>query len=305
MKYDLYDLLNEAIMVNKAMILVEGKDDKQIYDHIAEAIPKEVDIYPINYIEEYASGCDNVIKAMQKLQPKFGERKDNVKFILGIIDGDSRPYRILQEYEIDYTKLIGLYVLKHYSIETYFATENNIAALIQKLTYLPKKMIDNDLIKFTNQKFEGERKNGLYWLSLEALHKACDEKYNNIIGYKDDKIKDFSEFVKHCKQIESKKVALKQFADVHNLDESALKQICKGKWYLFHYASAAFEQIKNMEKLCGNLLKQCDACKTQNKQDCNYKIKKGYQVEALYNEMQTFIDKDSCKDIIEQMQKLC
>ena len=93
MKYDLYELLGIAIQTNTPFVLVEGKDDPQVYYRIAKKANKEIDIYPINTIEEYASGCDNVIKALHKLQAKFEERDENIHRILGIIDRDVRPYR--------------------------------------------------------------------------------------------------------------------------------------------------------------------------------------------------------------------
>lgn len=136
MRYDLVRLLNRAIQLNKPFLLVEGKDDPQIYDRIAEKADKQVDIFPVNMVEDYASGCDNVIKAIDKLQPKFDERPENEHLVLGIIDRDSRPYRPLQEDEIDYRTLKSLFILKYYSIETYFATRNNLKKLIEKLTYL-------------------------------------------------------------------------------------------------------------------------------------------------------------------------
>ncbi len=126
MKYDLFELLNVAITMNKSFLLVEGKDDKQIYARIAKKANKDFDIYLINSIEEYAEGCDSVIKALAKLQPKFLEREDNIQRVLGIIDRDSRSYRTLRSHEIDYQSLKGLFVLKHYSIETYFATRTNL-----------------------------------------------------------------------------------------------------------------------------------------------------------------------------------
>ena len=165
MKYDLYELLGIAIQTNTPFILVEGKDDPQVYYRIAKKANKEVDIYPINTIEEYASGCDNVIKALYRLQPKFYERDENIYRILGIIDRDVRPYRSLTTDEIDFRTLKGLFVLKYYSIETYFATKNNLKKVIEKLTYATQDIISDEVLFRAEEKFN-EIGNELYLISL-------------------------------------------------------------------------------------------------------------------------------------------
>ncbi len=189
MKYDLYELLGVAILTNTPFVLVEGKDDPQIYERIAKKANKQIDIYPINTIEEYASGCDNVIDALNILQPKFDEREDNENKILGIIDRDVRPYRNLEPDEIDYRILKGLFVLKYYSIETYFATKNNLKKVIKKLTYATQDILTDEIIMKVEEGFNYIH-NELYLISLEALKNACITDYSSIVSYDDDNIKE-------------------------------------------------------------------------------------------------------------------
>ncbi len=304
MKYDLFELLDIAIRTNTSLVLVEGKDDPQIYLRISKSINKNIDVYPINTIEDYASGCDNVIKAVDKLQPKFSERVDNENRVLGIIDRDVRPYRELCDSEIDYTRLKGLFILRYYSIETYFATKRNAGKIIEKLTYLSAEMIDNDLLQFIEEGFISFSPI-LYLVSLESLKNACTRDYAKVVGYDDDSIKDTNKIMYLYPQLESKKTDLELFATQKGLSVDDIKKICKGKWYLYHYVNKLHEKIKILQIHCqNNEIKQCKSCKVQHHEDCYYKYKKGYQDHVLYNDIFEYIDTEECYDIIQRFNQL-
>ncbi len=301
MKYDLYELLNTAIFTKTAFILVEGKDDAQIYSRIAKKINKKIDIYPVNIIDEYSSGCDNVIKAIHKLQAKFEERKDNIDKVLGIIDRDVRPYRPLSSDNIDYKTLKGLFILKYYSIETYFATKNNLKKLIEKLTYANQNIITEEVLNIVENNFN-KITNELYTISLEALKNSCLTDYNSIVGYDDDKIKEEDRRKYIFRKLQSKKTELKNFADKINVNINDLKQVCKGKWYLYNYIIKTLQQIKHLKIMCKKAeILQCKSCKVENFDDCDYKYKGGYQISGIYNDIFEYIDETECQDIIQRM----
>lgn len=304
MKYDLFELLNIAIYSDIPIVLVEGKDDPQIYKRIAKTNNKTIDVYPINTIDEYASGCDNVIKAIDKLQPKFEERSENIKRLVGIIDRDVRPYRELYENEIDYKTLKGLFILKYYSIETYFATDNSIAKLIEKLTYLSTDEVTQEIIQIVMNNFN-DIKEKLYLISLEALKNACVKDYTSIVGYDDDSVKDNGRFINFVSSVETKKVELLSFASEKDITENDLKLICKGKWFLNHFVNKANEQIKELSTLCRNDdINMCKSCLTGNNHDCHYKYKVGYQTQAIYNDTMEYVDNNECSDILEMITDL-
>jgi hypothetical protein len=142
LKYDLFDMVSASIMNNEPLVIVEGKDDYAIYQTIANSINPNVQVYQVNEFENYEQGCTGVIKCMEILQPKFGERTDNINKILGIIDRDVRYFRG------EMPDLIGLFITKHYSIETYFATHENLRKLISKLSFLPLQDIHDDVLVF-------------------------------------------------------------------------------------------------------------------------------------------------------------
>ncbi len=304
MKYDLYELLGIAIQTNTPFVLVEGKDDPQVFYRIAKKADKEVDIYPINTIEEYASGCENVIKALHRLQPKFEERDENINRILGIIDRDVRPYRSLTSDEIDFRTLKGLFVLKYYSIETYFATKNNLKKLIEKLTYATHDIISDEVLFRVEEKFN-EIGNELYLISLEALKNSCLMGYSSIVGYDDDNIKEIDRRKHIFRKLKSKENELNLFANEKNIKYTDLKLICKGKWYLYNFLRETNKQIKKMSEMCKNAkIIQCKSCKVENYNDCNYKYKGGYQISGIYNDIFEYIDDTECQDIIQRMTEL-
>ncbi|MFK7904972.1 MAG: DUF4435 domain-containing protein [Chitinophagales bacterium] len=304
MKYDLFELLNVAITMNKSFLLVEGKDDKQIYARIAKKANKDFDIYLINSIEEYAEGCDSVIKALAKLQPKFLEREDNIQRVMGIIDRDSRSYRTLHPHEIDYQSLKGLFVLKHYSIETYFATRTNLKKIIEKVTYLSSDMVTDEILNVVEMGFQ-KSKEELYFLSLEALKNACIEEYEAVLGYENDSVKDYKQRQRLYLQVIGKIEELEVFAQEKNLTIDNLKEVCKGKWFLHIFLKKCLEQIKTLSEMCRKgEIQQCKSCKVGIFTDCSYKAKKGYKAEGLCNDVLEYVDEVECVDIIERFKEL-
>jgi len=301
---DLFELLDEAVREKCPFLLVEGKDDPQIYARIAEKAGKEVKIFPVNMVEDYTSGCDNVIKAIDKLQPKFDERPENEHLVLGIIDRDSRPYRPLQEDEIDYRTLKSLFILKYYSIETYFATRNNLKKLIEKLTYLSANQITDEILDFVEDNFQNYT-NSLYFISLEALKYQCSEDYSAQVQY-GHHVKDKNRIDNLYEQLESQKVDLESFAESKNIEIHDLKLICKGKWYLAIYICTTNHQIKSLVQQCKDenaVIPKCAVCEIDT-ESCQYKYKGGYQTSGLENDILEYIDEEECQDIIQAIQNL-
>lgn len=300
MKNDLFEMLTTAIMIDKPFLLVEGKDDVQIYHRIANIADKSIDIYPVSTIEEYGAGCDNVIKAMHKLQPKFDEREDNIQRVLGIVDRDARIYRTLGETDINHNLLKGLFILKYYSIETYFATKNNLKKVTKKLTHATSDMITDDIISTVESSFY-QIQNELFYISLEALKNACTRDYDAVLGYNDEGVKDNNRRIQLYNQLANKKESLDAFATELSLSIENLKLICKGKWLLHYYTNKAEEKIKQLSTMCrASEISQCKSCLAQNYNECYYKYKIGY----IYDDILEYIDADECQDIIDKFKAL-
>ncbi len=311
-KRDLNDIVAQAIMNREPVIIVEGKDDHQIYRAILHETTTNASVYQVNEFENYGAGCDNVIKCIAYLQKKIEERPQNIQYILGIIDRDARPYRPLQETEINYRTLKGIFILKYYSIETYFATSHNLKKLLARLTYVSENDIPQTVVDLLIDNIHATFDN-LYWISLEALRNACDTKYEAEIGYSEHHngrgVVEYKAQQRLLSQILPKKEALQVFAnDTIGVSIDDLKLICNGKWYLFNYIYHANSKMKELSSACKNQrFQQCSSCQVGNFEDCLYAMKTIYKnnsISSLVDEIQTFIDREECLDIIERIETL-
>ncbi len=310
LKYKLNHIVVKAIMSKQAVIIVEGKDDRKIYQRMIDELKIEAVVWQVNEFKDYHAGCKSVIEAIHILQPKFEERTENIHYVLGIIDRDSRPYRPIQEDEIDYKSLKGLLVLKHYSIETYFATKTNLKRMIAKMTHLLERDISEEAIRFVEQNIEDSLE-GLYYISLEALRNACDIGYEAVIGYKGDekghKVSEKKSRTYLLSQILPKQTDLDAFAKLPRIAVSIkdIKQICKGKWFLYNYIYRANYHIQQLSEKCRKgEIPRCRSCSVGNFKDCLYTLKANYKGQALYDDILEFVDWEECSDIVEKFKQL-
>lgn len=302
MKYDLFERFNEAIMTHQPMIIVEGRDDFKIYHKIAQSIRLNVEIYQVHEFEDYEAGCRGVIKCIAVLQPKFEERPDHITKILGVIDRDIRPFR--GELPMN---LLGLFVTQYYSIETYFATDENLRQLIAHITASPLQNIDNEIVTFVQTDFYHHLET-FYFLCLEALKKACVEGYDSCVRYEMSPMtlsnKKFIEEV--LPQLELKKQDLNAFAATFPISIKDIRLIAKGKWYLYWFVNQTYPKIKALKEACkARQIPQCRSCRVGNYEDCLLKTnQKIYTLETLQENLLNFIDESACTDIIAAFQQL-
>jgi Protein of unknown function (DUF4435) len=301
LKYDLFDIVSVAIMNNEPIVIVEGKDDYQIYQTIADDVNPNIKVYQVNEFEDYEEGCTGVIKCIERLQSKFEERVDNIHKILGVIDRDVRPFRN------EMPELRGLFATKHYSIETYFATQENLQKLISKITYSPIQEITDDLLTFVQVDFLNSI-DILFLLSLEALKNACEIDYDKQVGYDDavGKITDRSFLNSVFPFIDAKKEDLYRFGAAFGISIREIKLIAKGKWYLYWFLHQTYPKIRELKESCRNsLFPQCRSCRVGNYNNCLLKMKQEkYRLDMLYDDILMFVDKFECADIIDAFQRL-
>ena len=301
LKNDLFDMVSASIMNNEPLVIVEGKDDYAIYQTIANSINTHIQVYQVNEFENYEQGCTGVIKCMEILQPKFEERTDNVNKILGIIDRDARYFRG------DIPNLIGLFITKHYSIETYFATQENLRKLINKLSFLPLQDINNDVLTFVQTDFLSSI-DTLYLLSLEALKNAVIPNYDSKLGYDDSPNKIAAPHFLQAivPELTRKKADLDDFATSQNVSIQDIKLIAKGKWYVHWFVNKTYPKIKELKEQCRNAaITQCRSCRVGNYADCLFKTRQeNYSIEMLKDDLLMFIDVVECQDIIEALTQL-
>jgi Protein of unknown function (DUF4435) len=302
LKYDLFDMVATSIMNHEPMVIVEGKDDYKIYQTIANEVNPQIQVYQVHEFEDFEAGCTGVLACLTALQPKFAERTDNIHKILGIIDRDVRPFRGEMP-----NHLLGLFVTKHYSIETYFATASNLRRLVHAITNSPIQDIDNQLLVFLQTDFN-DSIDTLYLYSLEALKNACIRDYDTVLGYDDSPNKltgvDFNK--RKFPVLQAKKADLDAFAILMSASVADIRLIAKGKWYLHWFVHHVYPKIKILKEHCKNAtIRQCRSCRVGNYQDCLLKTnQEHYRLEILQDLLLNFIDKAECADIIDTLQRL-
>lgn len=301
-KNDLFETLNTAIQLHKSIVIVEGKDDYQIYQNIANHIKAtHIEVCQADEFEDFDAGCRGVIACIEKLQPKFEERTENINKILGVIDRDVRQFR--GELPIH---LKGLFITKHYSIETYFATQSNLQKLINKVTFTTSRDVGNGVLELVENEFNNFLPD-LYLLSLEALKNACVVNYDKKVCYDDaeGKIADRTSRTHLLGLLQPKESELHSFATEKDISQNDIKLIVKGKWYLFSYAFYTYPILKELQDKCNNAeIIQCRSCNVGNYDKCLYKIKAIYTPQQLCDELLGFIDENECTDIITAFKKL-
>lgn len=316
MKYDIHEVLDMAFREKMPRIVVEGDNDRLVYTKIAEKAGKTVEIYPIEWVdglEKERGNCGMIIQAMQQLQPKLIHFAENKKWILGIIDADARDFRPISPNfpdEGNFRSLFNLLVLKYYSVETYFANEENLKKLFAFMSYALEVEIGAEMLQFLAENHENDTE-FYYYLSLEALKKANEQTYVSVdrdkISYGGKEHFDEKDKLRILPQLQAKNTDLDIFATQKSISISHLKQICKGKWYLWNYVYRAVCQADKLIKACENQphLPKCANCEVD-KSKCNYRTKQTYKsaISILYNQMLTYVNESECEDIISAMKQL-
>lgn len=136
--YNLDDIINEAIINNRPVVIVEGIDDVKIYDNVAKNCSKNVLTTPIELIEGYAEGCNGVIRANTQILINDQENEIPIDLVLLVIDKDVRDFRN----ELPANNKFSL-VLKNYSFESHFVTPNNFKYVLEKTTNATQLLLDS------------------------------------------------------------------------------------------------------------------------------------------------------------------
>ncbi len=303
-KVRLIDRLVEARIVKEPFIIVEGKDDRQIYSRLVNEINKEAKVHAVAEFEDFHAGCENVIQCMEQLQQKLINDPINQRFVLGIIDRDSRPFKG----GASLAELLNLYILRHYSIETYFATSLNLSRLIEKSTYATLEDVDQEIIAFVLANVP-ESFSTLYYISLDALKQECLglDTYKASVAYGDDDTgsKVSRQFREHFEQnvLPERQADLDLFALDKEITIDDLKLIAKGKWYLYNYLYRAGFHIKKLHEKClANELRSGrhygDIFKLRIERNPDQ------LVDIFYQDILQFIDHEECSDIVEAINSL-
>lgn len=272
MEYD--ELLNEAIMSETPIVVVEGVDDVPVYENLCFSIDGNHEVIAIQNLKGKHEGSKSVVSFIEEINMLdfSGELE---KYIIGIIDRDARFYRN------ELSVMPGLFVLKWYSMESHFITQEAVKSVLTQCTGLSRKLITNALIDEIYHEVVSAMM-PLYFVGLESLRKACEVDYLSIATY--------SMNIDHLKntgaydRVLDKKQELSEFAlsKSINHDVNGLFEVCKGKWLLNEFSSILIKKIKALKIRCGaREIECCQFCHVEASSLCSYKFESNYDTAQI------------------------
>lgn len=274
MKYQISEMLGQSIMTKAPSIIVEGIDDVKVYDSIVKSIGTNHYIIPVECIDGFSEGNEQVIRAMNAIKEFPASKYDYKNYILGIIDKDVRDYRN----EIPENDLV--FPLNVYSIESHFVNEENILSSVREITRITSDLdlrsLEEIIITEILSKFEM-----LYLFSLDALKGSLDSTYSSSFSYSFNEGRTIEQA--DIDKILLIKESLLSFATSKGItyDLETLKKISKGKWILFLYCYYLEKVVRKLPQYCReHKINTCRICLTD-VEKCLYKIKEGFSHKTI------------------------
>lgn len=264
MSHDLKEIILAAKIGDLPVILVEGRYDVKFYENLVKLNELNAEILAVENIPDYSEGCKEVCRALQDFERIINESDESLKsYLMGIIDGDARKYtnKIPQ--------ITNLLMLRCYSFETHLITQQGLKDVVSTTTSATK-IIDDKLFEVFNSRFVQLRRK-LYYCSLDALKHKCEPDYESVVKYSNDYVKSIvTSQTNIWERVESRINLLDEFAKDKNISIDNLREIAKGKWYLYIWGSFLLHEIKNLFKLCGQEINECQFCRAGNKSKCEW-----------------------------------
>ena len=133
-------------------------------------------------------------------------------------------------------------------------------------------MISDEVITIVMDGFN-EIRNNLFYIALEALKARCDSSYTAVVSC-DTKPETLYQDNRILQSVLSKQQELDSFATQKNISLSTdIRQLIKGKIYLYAFVMNAYENIKKLSINCREkIIEQCDYCANERFEKCKWKI---------------------------------
>ena len=266
LQYQISTLLAAALMSEEPLVIVEGGDDVEFYKKITDnkinVKCSEVIINSEN--NKYKPGCDGVIKIVEDVQTLLERDPRLEKFFLGIIDADYRNYS-----EETYSGYKGLFILKYYSYESHFCTDNSVINFISAVTGARKDEITEDILEIAKKGIE-EHVKELYYVGLQALEGILNQR-TTLVSYDMTAENLFEEHEGNTivKQVMERVDELDEFASEQEIKKEHYRCIIRGKWLLYTVAKIVYDNISEIKKSCKEaLIEQCDFCRNEQYSQC-------------------------------------
>lgn len=276
MEYNIKQLLAKAIMQKKALIIVEGEDDRPFYLRITEYVGKKADVKASEVVRKpdgsyYGAGCTGVIDIVENLQPEIHKNPLCKKYFLGIIDSDYRRYKPDKNIE----EIECLFVLKYYSYESHFITDNTIKQLITHTTRVAMQDVTDEIIAKTKERLP-KAMNDIYYAGLAYLRAVDGDPDNNTVKriYNAEELYQKEGNTTKIDKILKQKEELEQFANKMNISQKDILFVVKGKYLLYAFVQSVYGQIGILSSMCrSGQIEQCDYCKNGKTGHCIWKVK--------------------------------
>lgn len=265
-QYKISTLLTAAFMKEEPLVIVEGVDDVEFYKKITN---KNINVKCSEVIvnsenEKYKPGCDGVIKIVEDVQTILEHDVRLEKFFLGIIDADYRNYS-----EETYSGYKGLFILKYYSYESHFCTDDSMKNFISAVTGARKDEITKDILEIAKNGID-EHVQELYYVGLQALEGKLNQR-KTLVSYDMSAEALFEEHEGNTivKRVMEHKNQLDEFACEYGIKKEDYRCIVRGKWLLYIIAKTVYDNISEIKRRCNEaLIDQCDFCKQEIYKKC-------------------------------------
>lgn len=176
------------------------------------------------------------------------------------------------------------------------------------MTKANREMLTDETIEYFQNDFESKL-NELYYFSLEALKARCYDEYEACIVYGDEPghilaygAKDY-----YWHMISPKKEELNLFAVEKGINIGNIREIAKGKWYLYCWCEYIIQMSKKMYELCGSILPQCIYCQNGVPGKCLWKQESIFQIPNVKSILSSeeIIDLEEVRYITDKIRQLC
>ncbi len=298
------NLLAKAKITEVPLIVVEGGDDIQFYDRLAKICNKKINVKPVETIDSYSEGCEEVINLVKDIQDTLADDESYLKYFLGIIDKDIRDLRnSLPDH------LLGLFSLNFYSLESHFISKYFIKEILYKITKVNEDLVTSSLIDLIYENANNNTVNFLKNVTLDCILNSLDPSYNAKFSF-DQGIEQLFHNDVLRQEINNMEEELIQesirLGFYRNIDLNFLKLYTKGKWLLKLFYINVFDEIGQLPSKCkGKTITQCQYCETNKDEKCLYGLYMNHQRGSFHNYvLKNFLDKEEVSYICNKINSL-
>lgn len=271
------EVINDAIMSGQAALVLEGITDFKTYAEVSSCLSREVVLKPVELIDGYGEGCQQVIQLICDLEDNLTLSPHLAGRVIGIIDKDVREFR--GELPVS----ANIVVLRAYSMESHFVCSEVIERCLTDFTYISQghQISGAADALFADFTFSLDK---LFLGSSDALRGAVEVSYNPKFSYSDNfgRLKDQN----LLSQLQGDSISIRSFAASKGLscDLISLKKFVKGKVLLDAFCDFLSCKFEVLPMMCQQqVFQRCDYCSSGLNAKCMYRRKKGVTDIAIRN----------------------